>query len=240
MGQQHVHRRLAGERQPAGQQFVEDDADAVEVAAAVHVLAAGLLGAHVAGRADGELGVGGRQVVERGRGQQLGQAEVHHLEQLIGRVRVHDHQVGRLQVAVDDALVVGGLQDFAELIKQPADAGRRQPAVGVQQGVEADALDVLHDDAGALRVVDRGVIEGDGVGVLEPRHQQRFAGEAVAEERVGGDVVVHDLDHHLPPQVELARQVDPAHAALAEQANGLIATHEDAAEHGASHREEIA
>ena len=73
-------------------------------------------------------------------------------------------------------------------------------------------------------IVEAGVVQGDGVGVLEARHQQRFALEALAEHVVGGDVVVHDLDHHLPAEVELAGEVDLAHAPLAELADGLVAT----------------
>ena len=73
----------------------------------------------------------------------------------------------------------------------------------MQQRIEGDAADVLHDDARALRVVERGVVEGDGVGMLEAGHQQRFALEALAELGVGGDVVVHDLDDDLPAEVGL-------------------------------------
>ena len=49
--------------------------------------------------------------------------------------------------------------------------------------VERDAADVLHDDARPLRIVERGIVEGDGVGMLEAGHQQRFAREAFAERR---------------------------------------------------------
>ena len=108
-----------------------------------------------------------------------------------------------------------------------------EPAVAVQQRVERDAADVLHDDARPLRVVERGVVEGDGVGVLEAGHQQRFALEALAELGVGGDVVVHDLDDDLPAEVDLPGQVDAAHAAFAEQADGLVPAQEDTAHHAA-------
>ena len=69
--------------------------------------------------------------------------------------------------------------------------------------------------------------------MLEAGHQQRFALEAFAELRIGGDVVVHDLDHDLPAEVELLGQVDAAHAAFAEQADGLIPAQKNAAHHGA-------
>ena len=133
MRQQQLHRRFFVEGQPARQHFVEDDADTVQIAAAVHRLAAGLFGAHVARRADGELGVADlTHAVGRIRGAQLGQAEVHHLEHLVIRVRIDDHQVGRLQIAVDDAFGVGGLQDLAEHAQQPADAGRLHPLPAAQ------------------------------------------------------------------------------------------------------------
>ena len=101
---------------------------------------------------------------------------------------------------------------------RPTRAGSSRPLL-VQTAVERDAADVLHDDARPLRVVERGVVEGDGVGMLEAGHQQRFAREALAEFGVGGDVVVHDLDDHLPAEVESRRQVNAAHAAFAEQAD---------------------
>ena len=105
----------------------------VQVAAVVHLLAADLLRADVAGRADGEVDVGVGDLVQARRRHQLGQAEVHHLDLLVRRVGIDHHQVGRLQVAVDDALAVGGLEHLAELAEQPADARRAEPAVAVQQ-----------------------------------------------------------------------------------------------------------
>ena len=86
----------------------------------------------------------------------------------------------------------------------------------------------MHGPCGSLQ---RGVVKGDGVGVLEAGHQQRFALEALAELGVGGDVVVHDLDDDLPAEVELPGQVDAAHAAFAEQPDGFVPAEEDAAHH---------
>src|SRR5207249_3543674 len=109
----------------------------------------------------------------------------------------------------------------------------RQARVALEQRVEGDAAHVLHDDARPLRVVERGVVQGDGEGVLEAGHQQRFALKALAELRVGGDVVVHHLDHDLTAEVQLPGQVDPAHAALTQEADGLIPAQENTADHAA-------
>ena len=48
---------------------------------------------------------------------------------------------------------------------------------------------------------------------------------------IGGDVVVHDLDDDLPAEVGLAGQIDPAHAAFAEQADRFVSSQKDAALH---------
>ena len=115
----------------------------------VHLLAANLLGADVARRADREIDVRVGDLAQRLAVDELGQAEVHDLDPLARRVGVDDHQVRRLQVAVDDPFVVGGLQHFAQLAHDPADARRAHAAVLREHAFEVHALDVLHDDARA-------------------------------------------------------------------------------------------
>src|SRR5205823_5447961 len=89
----------------AREHLEEEDADAVQVAPAVHVVAADLFGGDVLGGAGG----GGQAPVEDlvGRdveqGRHLGQPEVHQLDGLVRGAGVQDHQVARLEVAVDDA-----------------------------------------------------------------------------------------------------------------------------------------
>ena len=97
----------------AGAQFVEDYAQGVDFAAGVGGLPQGLFGRHVGGGADGEAG-GGDPFA-----QQFGQAEVGEdgLEGEAGARLRPDEDVGRLDVAVEDAAAVGvveGLGQFTD------------------------------------------------------------------------------------------------------------------------------
>ena len=118
------HPRRAAERQLAGQQLVEDHAEAVDVGAAVDLvrLAAGLLGAHVGGRAQ-------HLALERHRDLArvaLGQAEVHDVR----AARRRRHDVRRLDVAMDHALLVGVVQGVGDGgDSSAASRGRRRRAV---------------------------------------------------------------------------------------------------------------
>jgi hypothetical protein len=94
----HHRRVLVQVGVAAGEQLVGDDAHRVEVTAVVDLHAERLLGRHIAGRAHEHAG-GGELAV----GLLLGDAEVRELHQALAR---HE-QVGRLDVAVDDPLVMG-------------------------------------------------------------------------------------------------------------------------------------
>jgi hypothetical protein len=69
------------------------------------------------------------------------------------------------------------------------------------------------------------------VRVLEAGHEEGFALETLAELGIGGNVIVHNLDHDLPPQIGLLGQIDPAHAAFAEKFDGLVPAQKDAPQH---------
>ena len=98
--------RRGEERGPAREQGVGHGGEREDVGAAVHVLDAGLLGGRVE-RGPDEL-AGGR---ETWRALQAGDAEVHDLR--LAR-RQHDH-VGRLDVAVNDAVAVGVVEGARDL-----------------------------------------------------------------------------------------------------------------------------
>ena len=97
-----------------------------------------------------------------------------------------------------------------------------QAFVSGKDRVERLATDVLHDDARPLGVVECGVEDRDGIRMLESSRQQRLALEPHPKCGISGNMVVHDLDHDLPSEVGLSGQIDPTHAALAEQSDRLV------------------
>ena len=103
-----------------------------------------LLRAHVFQRADHravlrEQGPLGQLLLGR-----LGHAEVDHLGNRLAVVE-RDHDVGRLDVAVDDALLVGVLDRLADRHEQFQPLARRQVVVVAVFG-DRHAVDQLHDE----------------------------------------------------------------------------------------------
>ena len=147
--------RLAVVGQLAGEHLEEHHPAGVNVDALV-VLAAADLGGHVVDGAD-PLSL---LLVARHR---LAQAVVADLE-----AAVLDEDVGRLQVPVDDALVVQ-IADGAGQCPEPlADEVLGQAgAVPLDDLGERFAEDVLHDDPGVAVLVLADVVHVDEVGVLQ-------------------------------------------------------------------------
>src|SRR5262249_11907084 len=90
----------------------------------------------------------------------------------------------------------------------------------------------LHDDARTIRVIEFGIVQGNGIRMLEASHHERFAREAFAKDRVCSDMLVHDLDNDFSAEVGLAGKENLSHAAFAEEPNRLITTEKYAALHG--------
>ena len=124
---EHVAHGVAGEERPAGEHLVEQDAEGPDVGALVDRLAARLLRAHVGGGAEDEPGRGPgvgegrrlRRVAARPAARTvaapgLRETEVEDLDLALRR-QLH---VRGLQVAVDDALLVGLLQGLGDLLRE--------------------------------------------------------------------------------------------------------------------------
>ena len=125
-----------------------------------------------------------------------------------------EQDVGGLDVAVDQAGSVRGVQrrgDLRDDLGGPL--GRQRPLV-LEQPVQVGARHVAHDEIqlplGLARAVDR-----HHVRVVDQRREPRLALEALAEGRIGGAIGRDQLQRDGPPEVELDRPVDDAHAASA-------------------------
>jgi hypothetical protein len=130
----HVRHVRALEREVSGEHLEEHAAERPDVGALVHRLAACLLRAHVGGGAEDRAASG-----ERGRGQRrrlrlarrrrglvegLRKPEVENLQRPVGP----QLDVRRLQVAVHDPALVGGLECEGDLRAEPERFVERQPA----------------------------------------------------------------------------------------------------------------
>ena len=217
MAHQHRHRILAGERWLAGQQFVEQDAQRILICAAIDVLAAGLLRAHVGGRAQHQSGLGDARGEHVGL---LGDAEIGEHR----RGRIAEHHVGGLEVAMDHAIAMRKLQAIGQL-HHHADGLAQRQALAHAVGQRA-AFEQFHGDVGDIIAGDD-VVDRDDIAVRQLGHGAAFEQETPLELGHGAAVVstqlaAHDLDRDLAVERMLDREVDGRHAALAQLADHLV------------------
>ena len=148
-----IRERLRLERPPAREELVEHQAERVDVAPHRDLAARELLGRHVGRRA-------GADVLHVAHGRQ---AEVHDAD-LAGAV---EHDVGRLQVAMQDAALVRRREARAELPRDLERLVLRQPADAAQQRREILAVHVLHRQE-QLPVDLADVVDAADVGMRRP------------------------------------------------------------------------
>ena len=148
--------------------------------------------------------------------QGFGQAEVQHLHGAVG-----GHlDVGGLQIAVDDALVVRVLERVGHL---PRDGQRfverNRPAADALR--QRRAFDQFHhqraDWAGFFQAVD-----GRDVRMIERRQELGFALEAGHALGIAGEGLGQDLQRDVAIEASVAGAVDFAHAAGAEERDDLV------------------
>ena len=211
-----LERRVAGERDLAGQHLVQDDPDRVDVGALVDRGSLRLLGRQVLRGADDRADL---RHLARAR---AGDAEVGHLQAAVG---VHDDVV-RLDVAVDDPVpvcIADRGQDLARVVDRDPD--RRRPPAD-DQLLERPPREILHRDV--VRPLGlAAVVDGDDVRVREPRSVLRLAPEALDERVVGGVPVVEDLDRDAPAELLVLGEIDVRHPAGAQLADDPVAPVED-------------
>jgi hypothetical protein len=204
-------RRAAGAARAgplAGQQLVQQHAEGVQVRAHVEraELRVGLLRAHVV------AGAGG---VRRHRAGGAGDAEVDDLRQRAA-VDLGDQHVAGLEVAVDDAALVGVLHAVEQLQEQVEALRQRQRAAPAVAGQRL-AVDVFHDQVGRAVRQGAGVEQLGDVRVLHLCQHLALELEpgALLGRQLGG---MQALDRHQAlHRRDLAGTEHLAHAAAAKQ-----------------------
>jgi len=200
-----------GEGRLADEHLVEHAGEAVDVAAAVNVLfRCALLRAHVRRRADREAGC--RQAFDvTGTFDCLRDAEVQHQ-----RAVAVDQDVVRLDVAVDDVVLVRIGERVGDLRRIPNGLLERQMPLAVQHRPQRVALDHRH------RVVDHGrrraaAQYGDNAGMVQRGQDVDLASKAIAVDRTGelGGQHLHD---HAPLLGLVVGNEDVRHPAAAQLA----------------------
>ena len=212
---QDRHRRVdVVERPLPGQQLEREAAGAVEIGPRPDVRPHRLLGRHVGRRADHHPG-GRPEGAGAEVGRRLGDPEVGDLH---APVRAHQHVLG-LEVPVHDPGLLGGRQPRQHALEHARDLRQVELA---DERPQRPALDVLHRqvrDALVLEVL----VDRDHVRVGERARQPRLAQEALGVRRVLPAERAQLLERDQPLQVGLAREMHDRHAALAQDAQHLVA-----------------
>ena len=211
-----VHHRDLGvplERRPAGEALVEHAAERVDVGASVERQPLDLLGRGVLDGADEDPRP--RQV---GRARLLRDAEVRQVHVLGG---LGDQDVRGLDVAVDQVVVVGGVECARDLLEHVERAPDAQAPLPPKERAQVGPVDVPHRDVeqtvGVAAVDLACVVDRDDVRVVEPGRALRLSHEPLAEARVVRQRRRQHLEGDLAAEAHVLGEIDDAHAAAAEQ-----------------------
>ena len=146
----------------------------------------------------------------------LGDAEVEDLDVSLSR----EHQVGRLDVAMDESHLVGHRESLGRFVGDADDLVERQGS-SLNAICERLPLDQLHhDERGVARVFDAEDLADEWV-------IQRRGGAGLAQESLPLPAVVAELgeqclDRHVAPEHGVAGAIHRSHASLAEEAQDVV------------------
>ena len=200
------------ERAMAGQHFIHQQAERIDVGGGRNRPAANLLGAGVLRRHRARQRGHGRIAVGAG-AQPLGDAEIEQLDLAVG---CHQH-VARFQIAVNDLAIVRMLDRVEHVEAQPHAIRDVQTAI-VGVAIDRRAGDVLHHEVGKPLRRGAAIEEAGDVGMVQRREHLPLVAEATHDE-VGIHAAADHLDRDRMREVAgMAREVDGAHSAAAEAA----------------------
>ena len=141
----------------------------------------------------------------------------------------HQH-VARLEVAMDDPLLVGVLDGLADRHEQLQPGCHRHPCLVAILG-DRHALHQLHDEEGLVGRRDAAVVDAGDVGVIHQREGLPFGVEP-GQHASRIHRPLDQLERHLPlDRFGLAGTVDRAHPAFAQDVLERIPSRDDLARH---------
>src|SRR5262249_17999991 len=135
------------------------------------------------------------------------QPEIEYLHHSLRR----DHDVCRLQIAMNDALLMRRLQRLCDL---PRVAERRFER---NRSAQRLALDQLHHQRALLDPINL-----SDVGMIESGQRPGFALEARHAVSVSREALRQDFDRHIAPELGIGGSPDFAHPTLAELGGDLV------------------
>ena len=146
----------------------------------------------------------------------LRESEVQYLDRA---VRTH-LDVGRLQIAVDDALLMRGFERLGDLFRDGQRFVQRNGTVSNAVSERRSFDQFHHERDGAIRLLEA-VNVGD-VRMIQGCEDFRFTPESGQPLGIAGERCRQDLDGDFAFEVRVARAIHLAHAARAEQGDDLV------------------
>ncbi|MEZ4379857.1 MAG: hypothetical protein R3A79_00810 [Nannocystaceae bacterium] len=124
-----------------------------------------------------------------------------------------EEHVLRLEVAVDEARRVGGVEPPARVAQRPQELAPRHVRAA-KEAAEILAVDELHRQVDAV-VVLADLIDLDDEGAREARERLGLAEHPLADLRLAGELLLDQLDRDLAIEIDVVAGVDDAHRPLA-------------------------
>src|SRR5208283_4066218 len=220
----------------ARQHFIEDGAECKNVRAMIGALTADLLWGHIADSAHDHAGLrdaanGNRAVLgSLQRLGELGQSEVKDFDApLFGKKKIF-----RLEVAMDDAAIMSGLQAMGDLhavVNHFAD-GQGAAFHGL---AEIFAGEQLRDEIGRALVAAH-VVHSQNVWMIQSGGGASFLFKALQALRVSGEIQQHFYGN-ITVELRVARAIDLSHAPNADEGEDFVGAKASAREDGHGRRD---
>jgi hypothetical protein len=205
----HQRRRFR-ERSLAREHFIQHQPERINVAAHGHFFSSQLFRRHVRRSAAAHL-----------RASDI----VGHSRQT--KIRDHDlassieHDVGRLQIAMQNAFGVSGGQSGAELSRDFHRFVGWKPADTPQQGSQVFAIDILHGEK--CLAVDRAhVVHPANIGMRNAARHPYFVPKALEQSLIACGFVGKKLQGDRLPERQVIRAIDFAHTTFSQQGNDAV------------------